>query len=262
MKKTLAGLVLASFVAAVPQAGATGLTYHGGPVIISAKVVNIFWGPSFSNPASPDYAYAQTLNAFRNQFGTSPEYNIITQYYQVVGGVPQFIQMSNLGAGTADWFDSSTPPTNVTDSAIQSEIRRYLNTHAFNDSTLYEVFLPSSSYSSNGSFTSCGGPSLAYCTYRNYFTSGTSVVKYSVQPYASCNGCKVSGWSAVQDQEDFVAQSTRTTVINPLVTGWYDGVTRTEGQDKCAWSPPPFLDGGYGDPYDWSNAANGCVKTR
>src|SRR5436305_6362120 len=58
----------------------TNLTYHGGPTITSAKLVFLFWGPSFSNAASPDYTYAQTIISFRNQFGTTPEYNTITEY--------------------------------------------------------------------------------------------------------------------------------------------------------------------------------------
>jgi hypothetical protein len=261
MRKVLAAaaVFLASFAIGAAQAVAAGLTYHGGPVIVSAKVVDIFWGPSFANPASPDFAYAQTLTAFRNQFGTTPEYGILTQYYQIVGGVQTFVQLSNLGSGTADWFDTSTPPTNVTDTAVRAEIQRYLATHAFNGSTIYEVFLPATSYSSSGSSTSCGGPSLAYCTYRDFFTNGSSKVKYSVQPYASCSGCQVSGWTAAQNQEDFVAQSTRTVVINPLFNGWYTD-TGVEGQALCAWSPTPFLSGGYGYPYDWSNLVMACVK--
>src|SRR5205085_11676863 len=47
------------------------LTYHGGGVITTAHVVYIFWGPTFSNAASPDFAYAQTLQAYRNQFGNT-----------------------------------------------------------------------------------------------------------------------------------------------------------------------------------------------
>ena len=125
------------------SAGAAGAQYHGGPVIVSAKVVDIFWGPTFSNPASPDYAYAQSLIAFRNQFGTTREYNVITQYYQIVGGVQQFVQLSNLASGTADWLDPSTPPVKVTDTAVRNKIQTYLATHPFNNSTIYEVFLPS-----------------------------------------------------------------------------------------------------------------------
>ena len=244
-------------------AGAAGAQYHGGPVIVSAKVVNIFWGPTFSNPASPDYAYAQSLVAFRNQFGATHEYNVITQYYQVVGTTRQFVQLSNLGSGTADWFDMSTPPTNVTDSAVRSKIQAYLSTHPFNNSTIYEVFLPSTSYSSSGTSTSCGGPGLAYCEYRSIFTSGASTVKYTVQPYASCGACQVSsGWTAAQNQEHLVAHSTRETVVNPLGNAWYDSGTGIEFSDKCFWSPAPFLDGVYGYPYEWSLATSSCVKTR
>src|SRR3954451_13637265 len=58
---------------------ALNLTFHGGPVITSAKVVLIFWGPSFA-PGGAYNGYATTLQAFRNQFGTTPEYNTITQY--------------------------------------------------------------------------------------------------------------------------------------------------------------------------------------
>jgi hypothetical protein len=258
--KILCALVLSCGLLGFAAEAGAGITYHGGPVILVAKVVDIFWGPSFANPASPDYVYAQSLTAFRNQFGTSAEYNVITQYYQVVGGVRQHIQLSNLGAGTDDWFDTSTPPTNVTDSAVRSKIQSYLATHAFDASTIYEVFLPSTSYSSVGTSTSCGGPSLAYCTYHNFFSSSANTVKYTVQPYASCAGCQVSGWTAAQNQEHLVANSTRATVVNPLFNAWYDSVSGIEMGDKCLWSPAPFLDGGYGYPYEWSNAVNACVK--
>jgi len=35
-----------------------------------------------------------------------------------------------------------------------------------------------------------------------------------------------------------------------------------EADDQCAWSPAPFVDGGYGYQYEWSNADSGCVKTK
>jgi hypothetical protein len=233
----------------------SNVTYHGGGVIVSAKVVFIFWGSSFNNAASPDYSYARTLQAFRNQYGTTPEYNTITQY--------SGIQLSNLGSGTADWFDTSAPPTNVTDATVQAEVNRYLSGHgAFNNSTIYEVVTPKTSYSSSGSSTSCGGPRLSYCAYHGSYSGASGTVKYSIQPYASCSGCKVSGWSDVQNEEHFVCHETREAVTDP-VNGWWDGTTGEEADDKCAWSPSPFLGtGGYGYQYEWSNANGGCVRTR
>jgi hypothetical protein len=234
---------------------ATNISYHGGPVITgSAKVVFIFWGPNFNNTASADYAYAHTLISYRNQFGTTPEYNVITQY----SGIP----LSNLGTGTADWFDTSTPPTNVTDSAVRSKVNSYLASHTFNSNTIYEVVIPKTSYSSSGSSTSCGGPGLAYCAYHSWMGSGTGATKYSIQPYPSCSGCQVSGWSDVQDQEHFVCHETREAVTDPTGSAWYDS-SGNEADDKCAWSPSPFIGtGGYAYQYEWSNLTNSCVKTR
>ncbi|HEY7213321.1 MAG TPA: hypothetical protein VIC28_01765 [Thermoanaerobaculia bacterium] len=287
MKRVLVALTLASFAAgllaqapekarrnphtvhyptrnaAAAKAGLGQLRYHsGGRVIPVAKVVLIFWGPSFNNPASPDYQYAQTLIAYRNQFGTTPEYNTITQYYQNLGSGNQFIQLANLGTGTADWFDTSAPPTNVTDALVQSKVQQYLTSHTVDYNTVYEVFIPSTSYSSDGSDTSCGGPSVAYCAYHGFYGSGATAVKYSIEPYPSCSGCQVAGWTAVQNQEHFVCHETREAVTDQQLNAWYD-LIGYEADDKCAWSPAPFIGtGGYAYQYEWSNAARACVRTR
>jgi hypothetical protein len=228
------------------------LAYHGGPVITSAKVVFIFWGPGFNNAASPDYAYARTLQNFRNQLGTTPEYNVITQY--------SGIQLANLGAGSVDWFDTSTPPTNVTDALVQSKVNSYLASHTFDASAIYEVVIPSSSYSSSGTSTSCGGTNLQYCAYHGWIGSGASATKYSIQPYPSCAGCQAAGWSDAQNQEHFVVHETREAVTDATGTGWFDGAA--EADDKCNWSPTPFIGtGGYGYQYEWSNASSSCVQS-
>lgn len=242
--------------------GGQSLPYGGGPVLTVAKVALIFWGPDFDNPASPDYTYAREIQNFRNQFGTTAEYNTITQYYQRVGGANQNIQLTNLGQGVQDWFDTSAPPTNVNDASVQSEVVRYLAGHAFDANTVYEVFLPSSSYSSDGTETSCGGPNLYYCAYHSWFANGGRTIKYSIEPYPSCSGCRVSGWTNAQNQEHFVCHETREAVTDPLINAWIDRRGQ-EADDRCAWSPSPFIgSGGYGYQYEWSNAANGCVRTR
>src|SRR5438067_5491985 len=111
--------------------GGSNLVYHsGGAVIRNARVVMIFWG-SFPS------GYTTELQNFRNQFGMTGEYNTITQYsgQDAVAGSGN-IALTNLAGGTPDWFDSSTPPTNVTDAIVQSEVQAYLGSHAFNNSTI------------------------------------------------------------------------------------------------------------------------------
>jgi hypothetical protein len=41
-----------------------------------------------------------------------------------------------------------------------------------------------------------------------------------------------------------------------------DGAPGNTVRDKCAWSPTPFLDGGYGYQYIGSNRTASCVRTR
>jgi hypothetical protein len=252
-------LGLGTFLAFAALAGAqTNLIFHGGPVITSAHVVFIFWGPSFNNILTPDYNYARTLQSFRNQFGATPEYNTITQY----SGSNGTIALTNLAAGTPDWFDDvSTPPANVTDSIAQGEVIAYLSTHAFDANAIYEVVLPNTSYSTFLGYSSCGGPILQYCSYHNFYLSGASAVKYSVEPYPSCSFCQFPGWSPEQNEEVRVTHETREAVTDPQLNTWLDA-NNLEADDKCSSSPTPFIGtGGFSYQYEWSNAVSACVAS-
>ena len=227
------------------------LTYHNGPTITSAHVVAIFWGPSWQGSA-----LANTLTAYIANYGTTGEYNVITQY--------SGIKLSSLAVDNpATWYDTSTPPTNVTDASIQAEVKKYISAYGFDSSAIYEVFLPSSSYSSDGTYTSCGGTNLYYCAYHGNFSASQGDVKYASMPYPSCGGCQSSGFSDAQNFEHFISHETREAVTDPDGNAWYDR-RGNEADDKCAWSPAPFVDGatGYAYQYEWSNANSGCVKTR
>ena len=228
------------------------LVNHGGPTITNAHVVPIFWGPSWASGGS-DASNATTIESYLASYGTTGEYNVITQY----SGIHQ----SNLAGGTAAWFDTSTPPQNVTDAIVQGEVSKYLQTHAFDASAIYEVFLPSTSYSSDGTSTSCGGPSLAYCAYHGNFASGANDVRYASMPYPSCGGCQSAGFNTVQNIEHFISHETREAVTDADGSAWFDR-SGNEADDKCAWSPAPFVDSstGFAYQYEWSNAVSGCVQ--
>ena len=243
------------------SAGSGNLIYHsGGRVLRNAKVVLIFWGPSFTGT---DATYAQNMINFRNNFGTTHEYNVITQYYGYDDNDGSYgnIAESNLKGSQADWYDTSTPPTNVTDSWVQSEVKKYISSHGVNYATIYEVFIPRTSYSSDGSSTSCGGPGLAYCAYHSHYNDASGRhVKYSIEPWAGCSGCQAFG-NTTYDQEHFVCHETREAVTDPLGNAWYDAAGY-EADDKCAWNPAPFLDGSYAYQYEYANNVANCVKTQ
>jgi hypothetical protein len=254
---------------AVHAARTVNLTYHNGPVIPTAYVVAIFWGPSWSGS---DSGIATSLtnyidgNGSAVGYGRTSEFNVITQYYETG---PTYINQSRFGTYSGSLYDSSTPPTNVTDAALHTEVLKMTNNNPRTD-TIYEVFLPSTSYSSDGTATSCGGPRLTYCAYHGNFAYGSFDVKYASMPYPSCGGCQTSGWTTSQNFEHFISHETREAVTDPDGTAWYDR-SGNEADDKCAWSPTPFTDSTTGTnvdgsafayQYEWSNANSGCVKTR
>ena len=232
--------------------GGQNLTYHGGPTITNAKAFLIFWGSSWADSRGNLNPVASEMLGFFGQFGTSGEYKTITQY--------SGIQSGNLG--NSFWWDPSDPPTNVTDAALEGEVAKYLNQGGVVDtSTVYSVFLPASSYSSFGTSTSCGGPHLVYCAYHSNFNYNGTDIKYSSLPYPSCGGCQWLGFTVAQNFEHFACHETREAVTDPDGTAWFDR-RGNEADDKCAWSPAPFIGtGGYGYQWEWSNAVSGCIQT-
>jgi len=230
------------------QAGGSNLVDHGGPVMVSPSVVCIFWGFGTGN------SYTAAMQSFRDS-GMYPYNRMLTQYRSAASGAA-----TNMGGSANDKFDTSTPPTNVTDANVQAEVKKYFG-GAENTNTIYQVFIPSTSYSSDGSSTSCGGPNLAYCAYHGHFTDSGRDVKYSIEPYPSCSGCATSGFNVNQNANHFAIHESREAISDPDLNAWYDR-RGYEADDKCAWSPTPFIDQstGFAYQYEWSNSAGGCVQ--
>ena len=226
----------------------SNLTNHGGPVLVAPKVVCIFWGFGTGD------SYPVAMQRFR----TSGLYNysrMLGQYRSAGASAA-----TDFGGSANDKFDASTPPVAVSDAAVQAEVRKYFG-GAEDANTIYEVFIPSGSYSSDGGGTSCGGPALQYCAYHGNFSDGSRDVKYSIEQYPGCSGCQSSGFNTNQNANHFMVHETREVTSDPDLNAWYDR-SGNEADDKCAWSPTPFVDHatGFGYQYEWSNSAGGCVK--
>jgi len=234
--------------------GAQNLINHGGPLLASAKVVSIFWGPFWGNPSNQTLgATAAHVTGFFANFGSTGEWHTIAQY----------------GSGATNltnqyWIDSASPPhTAVTDSDVQGEVLNYISGHGGvpDPNTVYEVFIPNGYYSSSGGSSSCGGPNLQYCAYHGNFSSGGHDIKYSAMPYPSCGGCQWTGFTVEQNLDHFSCHETREAATDPDLNAWYDR-HGNEADDKCAWSPAPFIDAGFGYQWEWSNADHGCVQKK
>ena len=225
-------------------------------MLAAAKVVSIFWGPSWGTNGSPGTTASHIMGFFAN-FGSTGEWKTIAQY-----GVAAPTSLTN-----TYWIDPQSPPhTAVTDSDVQAEVLRYIDGAGpgfFDASTVYEVFIPNGYYAKSGNATSCGGPNLQFCAYHGNFSSNGRDIKYSSMPYPSCGGCQWTGFSPAQNLDHFSCHETREAATDPDLNAWYDH-RGYEADDKCAWSPAPFLDanGIYGYQWEWSNADGGCVKTK
>ena len=245
--------------ALVHAATAKNLSYHGGSILPAARVVPIFWGSYWSS--SNGSSQRSTLSLFFQQFGTNSHYGVITQYYDTTTGSTRYIGLTSLLAtGNTGWSDSTNPSSaRVTDSMVQAEVNKYLSTHTFNNQAIYEVFIGPGYYSYDGGASSCGGPNLQYCAYHGAYSANGHTIKYAIEPYPSCSGCHASGFTVAQDMEHFACHETREAVTDP-VNAWWNGATGAEADDECAWSPAPFVDGGYGYQYEWSNRNGACIK--
>jgi hypothetical protein len=239
-------------VQAQPEARVQLLINHGGPIMPTPQVVSIFWGSKWNSDGAHVQAKTDILMFFAN-FGSTGEWRTINQY-----GVNKPVNLTN-----QSWVDSTNPPNaGVTDAQIQGEVINYFNQgNPVRTDTVYEVFLTSDYYSTLGNATSCGGPHLQYCAYHSNFNYGGQDIKYSSMPFPSCSGCQWPGWSNSQNFEHFACHETREASTDADGTAWFDR-SGNEADDKCAWSPSPFIDAGFGYQYEWSNADRKCVQTK
>jgi hypothetical protein len=242
--------------------GSGRLIDHGGQVLTNAKVVYIFWGWA-SNTTDP---YVKEVIAFRDDPNAMMKHIGMLSQYRSTG--------STSLKGTQPDVYAAVPPTSsgVTDAMVQAKAKASCTalSGGCRTDTIYEVFIPSGYYSTDGGSTSCGGPNLAYCAYHG---NGDGVnlptsIKYSIQPYPGCSGCHgKASWTAYNDQEHFIVHETRESMTDAQLNAWYDRVGY-EADDKCAWGGATlaFLfdetSGGHTYAYqmEYSNAVRNCVK--
>jgi hypothetical protein len=234
------------------------LTRHGGGVISSAGVYNIFWNSSAANVAGTQgWPTAQGQMAdFVNKFSGAPDYTILGQYSLSGNAIATTIAFK----GT--YVDTKPTQNSIKDSAIQNYIANLLSSGklgAVDANTIYSVYFPSGMSISMGQYRSC----TSFCGYHGSFSYSGKTIKYAVYPYPCSRGCSISGkqpsdiWTIVTSHE------IREAVTDP-VNEWWDGTTGYEADDKCAWQQLYQLSvGGHWVQPEFSNAdGNTCVGYR
>jgi hypothetical protein len=270
-----------------PGAQATGILYHGGPIIPVTGVSAIYWAtaPIYAGgPAAGTHgagsADGSLVGYFLNHLGGSGYFNINTTYTDTQGGGHTVQNVVNYVQYWAD--NTSVPPSNgsaVSNATIQAEIvKGFTNGNlTYSPSTIYSVFTA-------GNTNLGGGFGSSYCAYHGHFTwnspTGAKDVLFSAQPYvnaqaAGCsNGTASPNADAPADQViNVLAHEIEEATTDPDLNAWFDAQGQ-ENADKCAWNFGTTYNNGTGIAnmkigtkdfliqQNWINAGNGgCLQT-
>jgi hypothetical protein len=194
------------------------LDNHGGGVMASNnKVFNIYYNVNTANLLQP------TISGFLGSFsGTNPGMTIVGQY-----GVASTI--SNSGSYSDP---NNGAPRKLSDSQLRSYLTGLFNagTVASDANTIYGIYLPPGTQSTNGTSASCRN----YCGYHSSFTYSGKTIKYAIYPYLNCSGCSLSGTTVADMITVVTSHEIRETLTDP-VNAWWESSSGYEADDKCAW---------------------------
>lgn len=239
--------------------GSGNLVYGGGPIQKSPKIYLIFWGWTGASDTTHDPSgMAQYLINYVSALGGSNIANVATQYYETARG-----NITNpTGQYGGVWYDSSLPPTNYTESNIQSEASKAVSHFGYNADADYFVVTPHN-------YTTSGFGSQ-WCAFHNSMSSSNGPVAYTDFPYvpdagSGCGQGSVNSPGTLDGASIVGGHEMEETVTDPGAgNGWLDS-TGAEIGDKCAWvsMQNDTMYGGavFPNQPEWSNASGSCVHS-
>jgi hypothetical protein len=148
------------------------LNDHGGAVVSNAAFQPIFYN------AATAAALQAGIDGMINNFSNSdPGMKVVTQYSKTGNAISAAL------GHTADFVDNKSAPSRISDSGIQSYLTGLFNAHSVTPTTntIYGVYLPSGTTSTNGSARSC----TSYCGYHSSYSYNGMTILYAVFPYLS-----------------------------------------------------------------------------
>ncbi len=261
-----------------PGPAGAHLTYYGGPVVSSVKVVVVYYGngsylPALSSGLPSFYAalsngtFMDMLSEYSTQ-GVSGGGTVGSELIQH-GGSNSFIGSFIITPSAAN--NGST----IDDTQIQAELQAQIaGSHLPNPSydaggnadTIYMIYFPPGKTITQGGSSSC--VSGGFCAYHGTISSSGRNILYGVQPdmqsgsgcFTGCGNSTVfNNYTSVSSHEyaetiTDAAVGLATTLSPPLA--WYDN-TNGEIGDIC--NAIQGQADGYTVQAQWSNLQNGCA---
>jgi len=194
-------------------AHAANLSYHGGPIMQTARSVVIFWLPPGSHFVAPpqdnaaqDQLYEDTIQKFFTDLSGTAYLNVTTQYIGPCSGNTCSAPANPGGVSLATVIVDQTPYPNspLQDGDVQNEIRNQIAQRGlgFDLNTEFFVYTGASVQECNGIL---GCTSTDFCAYHSEFDLNGGKVVYAFMPNVnSLPGCS-EGVSAAGAPNQFAA---------------------------------------------------------
>ena len=219
---------------------------HGGAVVSNAA-----FKPIFYNAATAASLQSGIDAMVNNLSGSDPGMKVITQYSKSGNAITATLTHS------ADFVDNKTAPSRISDSGVRSYLTGLFNAGSIsaNGNTIYGVYLPNGTTSTNGSSRSC----TSYCGYHSSYTYNGITVLYAVLPYNNCSGCSLSGKTVLDMMTIVSGHEIREAITDP-VNAWWEASSGYEADDKCAWHNLYQQAGGAWMQPEYSTGLGGFAK--
>ena len=247
--------------------------YHNGRIVKHATLYAIYWQPT-GTYMSPKYQ--PVINEYFQDVGTTPQYKILTQYYDTSSHI---LNASSFGGS---WTDTSPYPSDFTngntgDKDLHKEVLKAIAANHWPSGGIGPIFII---------FTASKSPAdqWAACAYHGSFNSGTATYAYSIVPYQhdyGPHGCGTPSnvWPNDRDADQTIdtlwheqaeATSDPNTSGVKNTGGWYSNQSGAEIGDLCQTSYGPLrTDGSDTTLHDhnyvtqemWSNLGYTCLQT-
>ena len=223
------------------------LTYRGGKVLPSVKIVAVYWGNKVQYTGLLDVYYSNIVKS--SYFDWLNEYDTPKQSI----GRGSFVRGVTLSP--------STSAAHLSDGAIQKELSKQIGSHTLpapdGVNTLYMVHFPPG-VSISGP-PGVGDSCKQFCAYHSAFKRSGKMVYYGVHPDFGSGGCEnVCGAGTNFDNLTEASSHEMMEAVTDAVPGkgWYDDHNGEVG-DICAYQTT-WVDG-FKVQLEWSQRRGECV---
>jgi len=242
--------------AARPGGGSgTGISYHGGSVLLNGtKVVSIYWGssahpvgyqnlPAGTGSGASDGTligtFLRSLSSLTDVAANKNYYNINHTYWGPAGSgslINATVSYTGFWNTNGD-AGAPVPSTSPTDADMIALVNYGINNGriAYDPSTVYAIF--------TGTGVNLGGGfGSSYCAYHTHGSNAKGTFFYAAMPYNQQypSGCTSQFASpnadvAANSEVNTLAHEIEETTTDNMGNAWFDN-RGYENADKCAWT--------------------------